>query len=291
MRRVVLIALCFAAVSACSKSKSEGSASGQSSSKAQSADHDGEAKSDAVDLPEAEAILAKAVEAVGGRDKLDAIDSYHYKGEISILGQNIAGDSEIWWQNGDFYSESHMAGIGEIRAGKSGETIWSEDPINGLRELDGAEAEQHTWASSLMLAADWKRYFASAKTVAERNEDGRTLYDVKLVSDSGAEVLLTFDAESGLQVEQSFDQFSPMGSTPVEMTMEDYREVDGIKVAHKQLTDAGLAKATLSITTLEFNPEVDTSRFAKPAPETEVVDKKTMMPFDADGKPGKPVPK
>lgn len=282
-------------------SEAEGEGRSSSAAKASSAaeqdEQDGEPTKD---LPEAEALLDKAVEAVGGRDKLDEVESFYYKGKISIAGQNIGGDIEIWWKNGDFYTTQEMAGIGQIQAGKQGDTIWSQDPINGLRELEGPEAEQHTWASSLMLAADWKQYFEKAETVAEREVDDKTVYDVKLTSPSGAQVRLTFDAETGLQVAQEFKQVTPMGQMPVKVVMEDYRDVDGIKIAFKQVTDASLAKATQEIVELKLNPEVDTSRFAMPTGDTEVVSgadkdpgpamKDTPMPFDEDGKPGKPAP-
>jgi hypothetical protein len=236
-------------------------------------------------LPAAQTVLDRAVEAVGGRATLDAVDSFYYAGEIAILGQNIAGNIEIWWKDGDFYTEQHMVGIGKIRAGKAGSTIWSDDPINGLRRLEGAEAEQHAWASSLMLAADWKRHFAAAETVAERELDGSTVYDVELTSASGATVQMTFDADSGLQVAQTYEQVTPMGKMPVSVKMEDYREVEGIKVAFKQVTDASLAKATQTITKIELNPSVDTSRFGMPAADNDTVSKDSLEPFDAAAEP------
>lgn len=292
MRRAVLFVSCLAAASGCTKRSESDTGSAQASANGEpsAADQGGAEAEPDPDLPSAQTLIEKAVDAVGGRDKLDAIHSFHHAAEISIAGQNIAGDTKMWWKDGDFYTEGHMAGLGEFRAGKSGDVIWSEDPINGLRKLEGAEAEQQAWASSLMLVADWKSYFESAQTEAQREIDGRKVYDVKLTSDTGTEVLLSFDAESGLQVAQSFEQVTPMGSMPVELKMEDYREVEGVKVAFTQVTDASLAKATQSITKLEINPEVDTSKFAMPTSGADVVRKKTMMPFDADGKPGKPVP-
>src|SRR5688500_4527653 len=80
-------------------------------------------------LPEAEAVLAKAVDALGGKDKLGQVKSFYYEGRIEILGQNIAGDSKIWWKNGDFYTEQDMPGIGTARAGKLGDEVWADDPI------------------------------------------------------------------------------------------------------------------------------------------------------------------
>jgi hypothetical protein len=241
-------------------------------------------------IPSGEAVLERAVEAVGGRAALDRIESFYLAGEIAIPSQNISGDIEIWWKNGDFYTEQKMAGIGRIRAGKSGSTIWSDDPIHGLRRLEGAEAEQHAWASSLLPAADWKRYFERAETVKERELDGATVYDVKLTSGSGAEVMMTFDAESGLQVEQKYEQVTPLGKMPVSVKLEDYREVQGVKVAFKQVTDATLAKATQTITKVELGIDVDSATFGMPVADNETVTKDSLMPFDAEGKPGKPVP-
>ena len=247
---------------------------------AKSTDDKGAAKEpSAVDnLPDAEAILAKAVEAVGGKDKLASITSFHLNGKLMVSGQNITGDLELWWKDGDFYTEQKLVGIGEIRAGKQGKRIWSEDPINGRRELSGLEAEQHTWASSLLLAADWKRYFSKAQTTAEREKDGKKLYDVKLQSDSGAEVELTFDADTGLQVAQKFQQDTPLGKMPVAVEMQDYRDVDGLKLPFKQVTDAKLATATQEIVSIEFNVPVDTSKFAMPTGGAEVVEGKAPAP-------------
>jgi zinc protease len=223
------------------------------------------------------------VDAVGGKDKLATITSFHLVGKLLVTGQNITGDLELWWKDGDFYTEQKMVGIGEIRAGKQGAKIWSEDPINGRRELTGLEAEQHTWASSLLLAADWKRYFATAETIGKRDKDGKTLYDVKLKSASGAEVELSFDAESGLQVAQKFQQDTPLGKMPVAVEMQDYRDVDGLKLPFKQVTDASLAKATQEIVSIEFNVPIDTEKFAMPTGGAPVVEGKPAPPPDNAG--------
>lgn len=227
-------------------------------------------------LPEASAILDKAVAAVGGKDQIARIHSFYMEGALDVGGQNIRGDLKLWWKDGDFYTEQNMGGIGTIRAGKQGDVIWSDDPINGKRKLTGVEAEQHTWASSLLLAADWQRYFTKAETVGERDLAGKKVYDVKLTSKSGAQMVLTFDADSGLGVAQKFDQATPMGNMPIAVTLEDYREQDGIKLPFKQVTDATLAKATQTITKLEFGAEVDTSRFAMPSGGAEVVKPDTI---------------
>jgi hypothetical protein len=216
------------------------------------------------ELPAAEAILARAAQAMGSKAALDRVRSFYYRGTIEMTGLNIRGDLEIWWKGGDFFMEQIVPGVGEMRAGKRGDQIWAEDPINGRRMLTGIEAEQNAWAASLLLVAEWTRYFDTAKTVAQRKVEGRTLHDVELRAASGLEVTMSFDAESGLQVGQSFEQVTPMGKQPFEVRFEDYREVEGIKLAFRQVIDAKVQQVVQEIIEVKINAEVDETKFAFP---------------------------
>jgi hypothetical protein len=223
-------------------------------------------------LPDAAALLEKSVEASGGREKIGAIQSFHFAGKVSAPKLNITGSVETWWKGGDFYMVQTIEGIGTNRSGKQGDVIWTEEPINGLRKLDGQEAEQHSWASSLLLAADWKKYFTEAQTVAAKDHDGKPAYDVKLTSKSGAELTLTIDKESSLVVAQDFEVVNPMGRTPVKMALEEYREVEGVKIPFRQSSDLGVLQLSQEISDVKFNVEVDASKFAMPIGDTEVVE-------------------
>jgi hypothetical protein len=225
----------------------------------------------APELPAAASILDRATQAMGGKDAIERVESFYYRGTIEMVGQNIRGDLEIWWKRGDFFMQQTVPGIGEMRAGKRGDVIWSEDPIHGLRKLSGVEAEQHAWASSLLLAAEWKRYFDQAQTVGARTVDGRTIYDVELGATSGLQVVMSFDAESGLQVGQSFDQVTPMGKQPFVVRFEDYREVEGIQLAYRQVIDAKVQQVVQEITEVRINAEVDESKLAFPRTGAQVV--------------------
>jgi hypothetical protein len=245
------------------------------------------------------------VEASGGKERLDAIETIHHTGRVTMPGLNIGGEAATWWKGEDFYIESLIPGIGPIRQGKKGDTIWGEDPILGLRKVEGKEAEQAQWLASISIAAEWKRHFTSAKTTGARDVDGKRVYDVLLTSAAGDEVTLTFDAESGLHVGLSFSQASPMGAMPIKMKMEDYRDVEGLKTPFRQIADAGLGTIITEITKMELNVEVDESKFempsapgttpgaatvAPPAVGQPASSKHKGMPFGPDGKPGRPVP-
>lgn len=231
----------------------------------------GEPAEPAPELPAAETILERATTAMGGRDAIDRVQSFYYRGTIDLVGQNIHGDLEIWWKGGDFFMNQEVPGIGKMRAGKQGQEIWSEDPIHGLRRLSGVEAEQLAWASSLLLAAEWKRYFESAKTIAARQVDGHTIHDVELSAPSGLRVVMSFDADSGLQVGQSFEHVTPMGKQPFEVRFEDYHEVEGIKLAYRQVIDAKVQRVVQVITEVRLNAPVDAAEFAYPRTGSDLV--------------------
>lgn len=243
-------------------------------------DGGGEAPADG--LPKAEDILEKAVEASGGRDAIAKIESFHLVGTISAPKLKLQGEVETWWKGGDFYMVQNVTGIGVNRSGKKGDKIWMQETINGLRELEGLEAEQHLWASSLMLAANWQDHFASAKTTGTRTVDGAEIIDITLTSKSGAELKLAIDATTFLVVEQSFDVVNPMGTTPVSMQSRDYREVEGIKIAYQQVTDLDLVELTQTLTKVELNAEVDEAKFDMPGGDLDVIDGKAAAPPAAD---------
>ncbi len=225
-------------------------------------------------LPDAADLLAKSVDAVGGKAKLESVKSFHLEGTIGAPKQNLSGKVETWWKGGDFYMVQTIPGLGINRSGKKGDLIWAEEPINGLRKLDGKEAEQHMWASSLLLTADWPNFFEKATTVAERDIEGKKAYDIELSAKSGAILTVTIDATNHLMVEQSFKVFSPMGSMPVTIRSTDYRDVDGMKIPYKQVTDASLMELTQELSVVELNAEVDEANFAMPTEDVPVVDAK-----------------
>lgn len=225
-------------------------------------------------LPDAAELLAASVEAVGGKAKLDTVTSFHLEGTIGAPKQGLSGKVETWWKQGDFYMVQTIPGLGINRSGKKGDVIWAEEPINGLRKLEGKEAEQHMWASSLLLTSDWNKYFEKAETVAERSIDDKKVYDIELVTASGSKLTITLDANDKMMVEQSFEVVSPMGSMPVTIRSTDYRDVGGMKIPYKQVTDASLMELTQELTLVELNVEVDEAKFAVPNGEVPVVDAK-----------------
>jgi len=204
------------------------------------------------DLPTAEIMFAGNVDAVGGKAKIDLIKTFYREDNMEVVGQGIKINNKLWWSNGDYYSEASMPGMGLTRIWKVGENMWSEDPINGLRKIEGKEAQQQLRANELVITATWKDHFAKAETKARRVVDGKPAIDVVLTTTDGDETVMTFDEESKLLVESSFVQDSPMGKFPTKALSQDYKEFDGFKVSTKSTMQ--MAATEIVGTMVEFKP-------------------------------------
>lgn len=292
MRRFALSSLTAIFVGACTPPPPASNTPEPASTEPGTAQGGGGESAGEASLPAAEEVLADAVQAVGGKDKLDAIESYYSESVMEVPAQKLKATTKVWWQRGNFYSETDMPGVGVTKVWRNAEGTWSEDPINGKREITGAEARQMAWSNSLFLPADWQEYFAKAETVERRVGEGSQsgvdadLIDVLLTSEAGDELELSFDAETGLMREQHFTQESPMGEMPVHIQVEEYEEFGGFKMPTKQVMKMAVIEATTSVTKFELNAQIEPSRFEPEAKS----DKAGPSDMKTKGKSEKPGP-
>jgi len=222
----------------------------------------------ASDLPDATELLAKVVEASGGAAKLDEIKSFYQEMTVEILGAGISGAGKTWSKGEDFYLEITLPGVGVSTGGGKAGKLWTLDPIQGLRELTGKEAAMAEMGTSLNIAHDWKRFFDKAETVKVEEVGGTKIAEVTLTANkSGNTVTLRIDLTDNRVVTQRLKQFSSMGEIPVEVTLSDYREQNGVWFAFEQVADMKLQKLKTTTTKLELNVPIDETKFAVPGSE------------------------
>ncbi|MCA9683677.1 MAG: hypothetical protein KC431_00650 [Myxococcales bacterium] len=253
-------------------------------------DGDGKAEADAQEpagpkLPDGADLLAGHVAAAGGPEAITKFDSIHAKSSIDTGKQKLMGHSELWWQkDGKFYLEQEIEGVGKSRAGYDGEVIWSEDPITGLRKLEGAEAVSFIQSSLMFPAHSWQDHFSAANTKGKRKlDDGSEAWEIELVSEGGPNVTIGLDVDSKLIRFMKSKQVTSMGDMPYEAFAEDYRDVEGYKFAMKKRSSiTGLLELEEVTDTFEVNVEIDPGKFAFPSTREVVpADPAEQMPVDA----------
>lgn len=230
-------------------------------------------------LPPAEQVLSAAVDAAGGAKAHEALGTYYSEARMEMPQQGLSADTKVWWDHGKFFMEVDMPGVGKSRMWSDGKVVTSDDPVNGRRTLEGREANQARWATSVSLAQEWKQFFETAETIGRREHEGKQLLDVKLASKDGDQLVLSFDEATHLLDSQRFEQQSPMGMLPVEISVLEYKEYAGLKHVTKSEMKLAIMSATTQVTKFEPNVAIDPAKLTPPA--------ETAPAAETPAKPGK----
>jgi outer membrane lipoprotein-sorting protein len=243
-------------------------------------------------LPDGAELLAAHTQAAGGTDKISSFDTIHASGTVDTGNQKLSGTVEMWWKKGgSFYVEQYIEGIGTSRIGYDGATIWLDDPITGLRILDGEEAQSYVQTSLMFPSLDWREQFTNAKTLGKQPiEGGGEAWEVELVSKGGPNVIVGLDVDTKLISYMKTSQVTPMGKMPIEAYAEDYQDIAGYKFAMKKRSSVKpLLELQEVITAFEVNVPIDESKFVFPSKREQVVADPSKQPQVVV--PAEPAPK
>ena len=229
-----------------------------------------------------QAILADAVKATGGEAAWNAHKTARYRVETVFQGMGLSGSGERFvTRSGKTYTTIEMAGLGTVREGTNGSVAWSQEPLHGLRILEGVEAEQSrigaAWNADIQ-AAD---LFTKLEAANEPGPDGSMLECVSATPRVGAPIRSCYDARTHLQVSQSGVRVGPEGSIPFRATVSDWRVVGGVKMPFESNTQLGPITLVDRIKSVSFDEPIDDKLFDPPA----------LATAPKGGKPAKAVPK
>jgi hypothetical protein len=214
----------------------------------------------------AQAVFADAVKATGGVAAWDAHKNAHFKIETVFQGMGMGGTGDRYATRDDkSMSVTEMTGLGTIREGSNGKVFWSQDPVQGLRLLEGAEAEQARveacWNPELRAA----ELFQKLEVATEPGPGGKPLECVIATPKLGAPIHNCYDPATHLQVLQTGIRATPQGDVPFRAVMRDWREVGGIKIAFEAESQVGPLTLVVRIKNVTFDEALDDKIFEPPA--------------------------
>jgi zinc protease len=106
----------------------------------------------------------------------------------------------------------------------------------------------------------------SKMTVKGKDKVGdKEVYVVEATPTEGSPHKLYFDTQSGLMLRTDREADTPQGKMPFEIYMEDYREVDGVKMPFTVRQVAPAISFTIKVDEVKHNVPVDDAKFNKPA--------------------------
>jgi len=231
-------------------------------------------------LPKAEQILKQAVEALGGEGAFAKLHNRVSKGTFEVAAQGLKGPLTVYEAEGNKnYSLVELEGVGKMENGSDGKVYWEKNPAVGPRILEGEEAAFQARQSTFNAIVHWPKLYKKAEVVSVESVDGQPCYKLEMTPPVGSPEKWFVDQKSHLIIRMDLVYRGPMGEIPIQTVFEDYRAVDGVKLAHRvRQRLGGMLEQLITIRSVEHNADIPKDRFDLPPEIRELLSKKSEKP-------------
>ncbi len=219
-----------------------------------------------VNAQNVEEIISKHIEAHGGAEKWDAINT------MEITAKFTAFSEENDWyaiktKNGCYYSDLHI-GQHKVKEAFNGEWGWTIDPWHEFtfpRRLNKFEDNVFLQKADFFTPFyKYKEKGFEVEYLGEENVDGIDTYAIKLTRHDGKSETWYLNKTTYLEVKSTSDWVDFGMRTSAESFFDDFREVDGLIIPFFVERMFGQRDRMLVIDKVVFNKAVDKKMFEMP---------------------------
>ena len=213
-------------------------------------------------LPTLDAVLAKYVAAIGGRDAQRRITSRVSRGRVDVPGVSFGGKLEVYAKAPNkSLTVMDVEPAGLVKEGFDGRTTWTvASNTSDAAAFDRAVPADTDFYRDIKLAELYSRIRVAGK----QKESFREVYVVEAVPKAGIAESLYFDVESGLLVRRDIVRQAASGPIRAEIYFNDWREIDGVKVPFKITQVLPKTKFVITFEDVKQNVAVDEAMFRRP---------------------------
>ena len=224
-----------------------------------------EIRTNAVKMPTVQEILAKYVQAIGGRETNEKIKSRMVKGTLELMPMGIKGTFENYSAApSKSIMKISLDGIGEIIEGFDGTTAWIINPLQGNRDKQGEELAQTKLAYDFYEETNLGKLYPKMELKGTEKIGANETYVVVGTPDNLPPETFYFDTKSGMLLRYDSTAISPEGKILTKTFFEDIRELDGVKIPFKIRSILPQLEFSITATEVKHNIAVEDSKFAKP---------------------------
>jgi hypothetical protein len=216
-------------------------------------------------IPGAEQILDRAVEAIGGVDACDSVHSLVSHGKGTFMGMPVTLTEYIAAPNRYYMRMDAAPGV-TVEAGTDGQTVW-QAAIGQTEILTGDQREMALRSVRLDAMAHWREQYTRVEGHGVVEFEGRKCYKVVLTPPTGPQETEYIGVGDNLPVgSENIVDIPKMGQAPVRQVLEDYQLCGPILRPRKVRSGvgAGMTIATIEIESVEVNVDIPPSRFDLP---------------------------
>ncbi len=217
-------------------------------------------------VAEVDQILERYTEAVGGKAAIDGVTSYKAQGRFSSSVLRESGQFKIWGKDPrKSLSVIEFPRIGTLKKGFDGENRWVQTPAGTFTDESPTQMAELEQDAEVYRAGKIRDLYQSMTLEGKARLSGRDVYMLEGKPAKGPAEKLFFDTESGLLMRWDMVRRNPQrGNVFVKVHLDDYREVDGVKVPFKVRFAFESFELMLNVDVLEHNVPIDDALFAKP---------------------------
>jgi len=219
--------------------------------------------------PEAEQVLDKYLQAIGGAQKAASLTSFAAKGTFQTYGIPTKYAMDVFAKApAQRTMIVHNLASGELIDTYDGHEAWIMQPPQlapvPLLERTGGEIDGARLTAALSFPGQIKKLLTQWRVGPPAVIDDRDLTMVQGTINGKFPVNLYFDDESGLLARTVTYADSPVGLAPMQVDYADYRELAGVKIPYKMIVTWLDGRSTIQLTEVHANVPVEASKFARP---------------------------
>jgi outer membrane lipoprotein-sorting protein len=217
-------------------------------------------KSPSVDVDE---IVGKSLDAMGGLDKLQDIQTMKKVAKVTMQGRQVT--TTMYFKRPNMSRQEVQVDGQTVINAFDGTTPWIINPLAGFNRpvtVSGTQAasiREDAWFDGPLV--DYKNRGTIIDYVAREPLGEGEAHHLRVTSASRQIRHLYLDATTFLELKLAAD----VGGAKLEQLSSDYRDVDGVKVAHHLKTVVnGAVQTEMQLESVEFNLPLETALFRMP---------------------------
>jgi outer membrane lipoprotein-sorting protein len=223
----------------------------------------------APNVPTADQIFDKYIQAIGGPQKLAALTSLAATGTSAGYGpESDRRPVEIYAKApGQRMSVIHTSN-GDSTNVFDGRSGWIAAPLKPIPVLavSGQALEGVKLEAAMFFPGRIKSALGKWRSGFPATIDDRDLQVVQGTGDGGLIATFYFDPESGLLARMVYYSASVVGAAPTKIDYSDYREVAGVKMPFRWTVAWVDGKETWQLNEVQPNVPIDAAKFVRPLP-------------------------
>jgi hypothetical protein len=236
------------------------------------------------DLPSADAILNKYLEATGGRAALEKRHNQVGHGYFELPAAGLRGTLTIYEAEPNKNRlVVDIPGVGKIEQGSDGQVAWENNPLQGPRVKEGVELTETLRDSTFNMPLVAQKLFRKIETTGSETVESHDCYKVVLTPATGSPTTEFYDKKSGLLIKTVATRTTSLGEISAESIYDDYRKDGEVLSPHKVTQRAAGQEYQIIVEKVDVNVELPKGIFDPPAEIQELMKKPQVAAKSAPG--------